>query len=120
MHAALRPGGWFAILGRVVVRREGEPEVYAHTADLHERFAPGVPEWGHPPTEAEAMPAIKNYFKAYATSEEVRYIIESKTYGDLATNPTLSLADFKAVPEKYRNLIPEYIKDYVSLNQFAA
>jgi type I restriction enzyme R subunit len=24
------------------------------------------------------------------------------------------------VPEKYRALIPEYIKDYVSLNQFAA
>ena len=55
IHAALRPGGWFAILGRVVVRRDGEPEVYAHTADLHERFAPGVPEWGHPPTEDEAM-----------------------------------------------------------------
>lgn len=55
IHAALRPGGWFAILGRVVVRRDGEPEVYAHTADLHEQFAPGVPEWGHPPTEAEAM-----------------------------------------------------------------
>ena len=25
-----------------------------------------------------------------------------------------------AVPEKYRTLIPEYVKDYVSLNQFAA
>lgn len=85
---------------------------------LEEEFAKFVADYK--PTEAEAMPAIKNYFKAYATSEEVRYIIESKTYGDLATNPTLSLADFKAVPEKYRNLIPEYIKDYVSLNQFAA
>ena len=28
--------------------------------------------------------------------------------------------DFRAVPEKYRNLVPEYVKDYVSLNQFAA
>lgn len=28
--------------------------------------------------------------------------------------------DFKAVPAKYRMLVPEYIKDYVSLNQFAA
>jgi len=26
----------------------------------------------------------------------------------------------EAVPAKYRTLIPEYIKDYVSLNQFAA
>ena len=29
-------------------------------------------------------------------------------------------ADFKAVPPEYRTVIPEYIKDYVSLNQFAA
>ena len=31
-----------------------------------------------------------------------------------------STRDFTAVPEKYRRLIPDYIKDYVSLNQFAA
>ena len=49
----LRPGGWMALLGNVVVRRTGEPEVYAETADLHERFAPGNPEWGHPPLEDE-------------------------------------------------------------------
>ena len=30
------------------------------------------------------------------------------------------LSDFRAVPEKYRTLVPEYVKDYVSLNQFAA
>ena len=28
--------------------------------------------------------------------------------------------DFKAVPAKYRTLVPEYVKDYVSLNQFVA
>lgn len=28
--------------------------------------------------------------------------------------------DYARVPNKYRVLIPEYIKDYVSLNQFAA
>jgi SAM-dependent methyltransferase len=33
----LRPGGWMALLGHIVVRRPGEPEVYAATADLHER-----------------------------------------------------------------------------------
>ena len=52
-HALLRPGGWAALLGNVVVRRAGEPEVYAQTAALHERFSPGNPGWGHPPTEAE-------------------------------------------------------------------
>jgi SAM-dependent methyltransferase len=52
-HDVLRPGGWIALLGHVVVRRPGEPEVYAETADLHERFAPGNPDWGHPPLEDE-------------------------------------------------------------------
>ncbi len=49
----LRPGGWMALLGNVVVRRPGEPEVYAETADLHERFCPGNPDWGDPPLEDE-------------------------------------------------------------------
>jgi SAM-dependent methyltransferase len=47
----LRPGGWMALIGNVVVRRPGEPEVYAETADLHERLSPGNPDWGHPPLE---------------------------------------------------------------------
>jgi SAM-dependent methyltransferase len=50
-HEVLRPGGWMALIGHVVVRRPGEPEVYAETADLHERFSPGNPSWGHPPLE---------------------------------------------------------------------
>jgi type I restriction enzyme R subunit len=33
-------------------------------------------------------------------------------------NPTFGMADFKAVPPEWRSRIPEYIKDYVSLNQF--
>jgi SAM-dependent methyltransferase len=50
-HDVLNPGGWVALLGHVVVRRPDEPEVYAETADLHERFVPGDPDWGHPPLE---------------------------------------------------------------------
>ena len=50
-HDVLRPAGWAALLGNVVVRRPGEPEVYAETADLHEQFCPGNPDWGHPPPE---------------------------------------------------------------------
>ena len=50
-HDVLCPGGWMALLGNVVVRRRGEPEVYAETADLHERFAPENPGWAHPPLE---------------------------------------------------------------------
>ena len=58
--------------------------------------------------------------KAYATSDAIRHIIESGHLTDLATNPVFSTKDFRAVPAKYRTLIPDYIKDYVSLNQFAA
>jgi SAM-dependent methyltransferase len=50
-HDVLRPEGWMALIGNVVVRRPGEPEVYAETSDLHERFFPGNPDWGHPPLE---------------------------------------------------------------------
>jgi SAM-dependent methyltransferase len=52
-HDVLRPAGWMALLGNVVVRRPGEFEVYAATADLHERYSPGNPDWGHPPLEDE-------------------------------------------------------------------
>ena len=31
----------------------GEPEVYTETADLHARYSPGNPDWGHPPFEEE-------------------------------------------------------------------
>jgi len=85
---------------------------------LEEEFAKFVADTK--PDEATAIPAIKTYFKAYVTSNRVREIIESKHFQDLATNPFFSNHDFKAVPPKYRFLIPEYIKDYVSLNQFAA
>ncbi len=85
---------------------------------LEEEFAKFVAD--AKPDDAEAMPAIKNYFKAYITSDQVRHIIESRHYTDLATNAVFSSRDFKAVPKKYRSLIPEYVKDYVSLNQFAA
>jgi type I restriction enzyme R subunit len=85
---------------------------------LEEEFAKFVADYK--PEEAAAIPAIKTYFKAYVTSGRVRDIIESRQFTDLATNPVFSTRDFRAVPEKYRVLVPEYVKDYVSLNQFAA
>ena len=72
------------------------------------------------PEEAAAIPAIKTYFKAYVTSGRVRDIIESRQFTDLATNPFFSTHDFRAVPARYRTLIPNYVKDYVSLNQFVS
>jgi SAM-dependent methyltransferase len=60
-HDVLHPGGWIALLGNVVVRRPGEPEMYAETADLHKRFSPGNPGWGHPPLEAEVRAADEGW-----------------------------------------------------------
>jgi type I restriction enzyme R subunit len=85
---------------------------------LEEEFAKFVADTK--PEEVGAIPAIKTFFKAYVTSDQVRHIIESRHFTDLATNPVFSTRDFRAVPVKYRTLIPEYVKDYVSLNQFAA
>ena len=84
---------------------------------LEEEFAKFVAD--RKPTESDAMPAIRNYFKAYVSSDQIRHIIEAKDFASLATNPILPTRDFAAVPAEYRTLIPEYIKDYVSLNQFA-
>ena len=85
---------------------------------LEEEFAKFVADYK--PEESDAIPAIKNYFKAYVTSDQIRHIIDTKQFTDLATNPVFSTRDLKAVPAKYREIIPEYVKDYVSLNQFAA
>ena len=84
---------------------------------LEEEFSKFVADYK--PEEAAAIPAIKTYFKAYVTSDQVRHIIESRQFTDLATNTYFTTRDFKAVPKKYRALVPEYVKDYVSLNQFA-
>jgi type I restriction enzyme R subunit len=85
---------------------------------LEEEFSKFVAD--HVPEPPSAIPAIKTYFKAYVTSNRVRDIIDSKQFTDLATNPFFTTRDFRAVPQPYRTLVPEYIKDYVSLNQFAA
>jgi len=83
---------------------------------LEEEFAKFVADLK--PDEAAAIPAIRQYFKAYVSNGEVRHIIDSKQFTDLATNAYLPTRDFRAVPAKYRALVPEYVKDYVSLNQF--
>lgn len=85
---------------------------------LEEEFSKFVTD--HVPAPPSTIPAIKHYFKAYVTSGQLREIIDTQQFTDLATNPVFSTRDFKAVPKKFRALVPEYIKDYVPLNQFAA
>ncbi|MEB3227603.1 MAG: DEAD/DEAH box helicase family protein [Synechocystis sp.] len=85
---------------------------------LEEEFSKFVADYQ--PEETEAIPAIKNYFKAYVINGDVRRIIETKNYTELATNAFFSTRDLKAVPEKYRSLIPSYVKKCVTLERFTA
>ncbi|MHB8744261.1 MAG: DEAD/DEAH box helicase family protein [Sulfuricaulis sp.] len=70
------------------------------------------------PEDPRNIVAMKYFFKAYATDGILRQIIEQKKLTELNVNAAFSMADFKAVPKDWRKRIPEYVKDYVSLNQF--
>lgn len=70
------------------------------------------------PDEVKKIIPMKYFFKAYITDNRVRDIIETREFTQLHTNPTFNMNDFRAVPTKWRTTIPEYIKDYVPLNQF--
>jgi type I restriction enzyme R subunit len=86
---------------------------------LEEEFSKFVAD--RKPGEAKLIPALKHFFKAYATDSQVRAILDDpKRLTALYTTSSFTIADLKAVPPEYRKAIPEYIKDYVSLNQFVA
>lgn len=83
---------------------------------LDEEFAKFVSDYR--PEKAETIPALKNFFKAYVSNDRVRHSIENQQFTDLATNPVFTTKDLREVPEKYRTIIPNYIKDYVPINRF--
>jgi len=60
---------------------------------------------------------LKSYFKAYVTDGEIRDIVEKKQFARLATNPKLTIEEFKAL-NGWREQVPEYVKDYISLNTY--
>lgn len=72
----------------------------------------------HADSTASAVQAMKYYFKAYATDHRLRDIIEARRLTALNVYPPFGMNDFKAVPPAWRTRIPEYVKDYVPLNQF--
>ncbi len=72
------------------------------------------------PDEDVNVRALKYFFKAYVVDQNVREILKSKDFQALHTNAVLPISEFKKIAPKYREVIPEYIKDYVNLEQFAA
>lgn len=70
------------------------------------------------PEEADRLRQIRYFFEAYIRDPKVRALIDAGHFGDLNVNPTFTTRDLKEVPVPWRKRIPEYIKDYVSLNPF--
>ena len=60
----------------------------------------------------------KNYFKSYITDKEFREIIENKNFALLNTNPNGDV--FRKLTPELRMLIPDYIKENISINRFTA
>ena len=83
---------------------------------LEEEFQKFISDF-KPDDAANIMP-MKYFFKAYLTDDRVRDIVENKRFTELNVNPTFTMSDFKSVPKEWRSKIPEYVKDYVPLNQF--
>ena len=62
--------------------------------------------------------SVKGFFESYLVDGGLRDIVESKKFGLLNTHPSGQY--FKNVPDEYRKIIPEYIKNYIPLNKFAS
>jgi type I restriction enzyme R subunit len=68
--------------------------------------------------ENDDVVALRYFFKAYISDPQVRKIIDSRDYGELYHNPTLSVEELMKVDEDMRRLIPDYVKTYISLNTY--
>ncbi|MBC8213074.1 MAG: DEAD/DEAH box helicase family protein [Candidatus Marinimicrobia bacterium] len=66
--------------------------------------------------DPEQVLHIRNFLRAYIIDGTVREIVESQEYGRFATNPIRD--DFKALEPQWRERIPIYVNDYISLNEF--
>ena len=78
---------------------------------LEEEFAKFIAD--HAPPHPKSVSALKTYFKAYVGNDRVRAIIDRRQFAQLATDPAFTTREYRAVPERYRALVPEYVKDYI-------
>ena len=70
------------------------------------------------PEEADRIPEMRYFFIAYICDPHVRDKVDAGDFASLNVYPSFTTRDLEAVPEPWRKRIPEYIKDYVSLNPF--
>ena len=93
------------------------PRIKTKSELLEEEFARFIAD--RAPGDVSSIPAIKSFFEAYVADANVRGIVESGSLALLATNAGFTLADYGRVPVEYRELVREYVKDWVNLNRFA-
>lgn len=67
--------------------------------------------------DAEHVPYIKNFIKAYSTDSNFRNIIEGKRFAELNFYQGFTMQDYKNL-NGYRTSLPEYIKDNIVLNKY--
>jgi len=60
---------------------------------------------------------IKNFLKCYVADQEFRTIVDNNQIQRLYTYPSFSAGELNELG-KYKKIVPEYVKDYVSLNTF--
>ena len=67
--------------------------------------------------DSKYVPYIKNYLKAYVSDEQFRQIINNKRYGELDFYPAFTKDEFRALND-WRDIVPEYAKDYIPFNTY--
>ena len=92
------------------------PDIKSKDQLLEEEFQKFVADY-QLDDNGQLMP-VKYFFKAYATNQKVRDIIDSGELTQLNVNPVFTIADYKAIHDEWRKKVPRYIKDYVKLDQF--
>jgi len=85
---------------------------------LEEEFEKFVSDYK--PDKTDNIPALKYFFKAYVTDARVRDLIDDRKLADLNVHPAFNTEDYKAVGKRWRTIIPDYIRDYVSINKYVA
>lgn len=66
----------------------------------------------------EDIQALRYFFYAYITDPSVKNIIDQKEYTELYHNPSFNVEDFSRVDDNMKNILPQYIKTYVSTNKY--
>ena len=74
----------------------------------------------YPPAEDVNIRALKYFFKAYIVDNNIRKIIETGDFQELYTNSVLTIQQYKEVAQKYREVIPVYVHDYINVDKFVA